>query len=436
MAHKGFEVIGADVNPNTVAALNAGRAPAAEPGLQELLDRAGSHIKATTDVADAVMRTDVTFIIVPTPSGLDGTFSDAQVVSAVRKIGAALRTKSTYHLVVVTSTVMPGATGGPIRQALEEAMGAPAGARVGLCYSPEFIAIGSVIHDMLNPDMVLIGELDQSSGDLLERIYLTACDNQPAIRRMNFVNAEITKVAVNTFVTTKISFANMLSDICDRLPGADAMAVTGALGADTRIGAKYLKPGLGYGGPCFPRDNIALASMARRLGANADIAEATDRINHQQAGRIVRIVRDHVESGTIGVLGLSYKPNTGVVERSQGVTIASLLAEAGYRVVVFDPCAMEAAMAELRGKVEAAADAEACAVQADALVITTPWPSFRDLSQRALRRSRGARLPIIDCWRLLPTALAKTVNLIYPGVGVDTPFPRTETENGRRLMAS
>lgn len=436
MAHKGFEVVGVDLNPDIVAALNSGRAPVAEPGLQDLLDRAGERVTATIDVADAILRTDVTFVIVPTPSGIDGAFSDAHVISAMRKIGAALRNKSTYHLVVVTSTVMPGATGGPIRSALEEAAGAAARARIGLCYSPEFIALGSVIHDMLNPDMVLIGESDARAGDLLEQIYRSTCDNQPAIQRMNFVNAEITKIAVNTFVTTKISFANMLADICDRLPGADAMTVTGALGEDTRIGSKYLKPGLGYGGPCFPRDNVALAAMARKLGAHADIAEATDRINHLQVDRIVRFVRDRLGSGTVGVLGLSYKPQTAVVEKSQGMAIAARLADEGYRVVVFDPSAMETAHSDLRGKVEAAADAEACAAQSDLLVITTPWPEFRELPKQALLRARGGRLPVVDCWRLLAPDLADAVDLIYPGTGAQFPSPHAESAGERTLKVS
>ncbi len=231
------------------------------------------RLHATTDAADAVARTDVTFVIVPTPSGADGAFSNAHVIAAVRKIGAALRAKRSYHLVVITSTVMPGATGGPIREALEVAAGRTVGETIGLCYSPEFIALGSVIHDMLNPDFFLIGELDSRSGDMLERIYRAMCENGAPVQRISFVNAELAKIAINTYVTTKISFANMLSDICDHLPGADAVAVTAALGHDSRIGDKYLMPALGYGGPCFPRDTVALASMTRRLGVHADIVE-------------------------------------------------------------------------------------------------------------------------------------------------------------------
>ena len=416
LASRGFHVVGTDIDPEPVSELNAGRAPVSEPGLQDIIDLSRDRISATTDVAQAVSTSDATFVIVPTPSGADGAFSNAHVISAMRKIGSALRTKQGYHLVVITSTVMPGSTDGPIRQALEEAAGRAAVPRIGLCYSPEFIALGSVIHDMLNPDFVLIGESGQRAGDVLESIYQSMTDNRPLIQRMNFVNAELTKIAVNTYVTTKISFANMISDLCDRLPGADASTVTAALGCDTRIGGKYLRPGLGYGGPCFPRDNAALSAMAHQIGTSATLADATDRVNRQQPARIVGLVRRRLATGTVGILGLSYKPNTSVVEESQGVEIAKLLTAQGYRVVVFDPQATEAAMSELGDQVEAAADVTACASAADVLVVATPWPSFRDLPLVALQRPHGKRVAIIDCWRLLPAAeVDAVVDLIYPG---------------------
>ena len=145
--------------------------------------------------------------------------------------------------------------------------GARSGACSGLCYNPEFIALGSVVSDMLRPDLLLIGESDTTAGDILERLYDVTCENRPAVQRMNFVNAELTKLAINTFVTTKISYANMLADICERLVGADVDVVTRAVGSDSRIGARYMKGAIGYGGPCFPRDNVALSALARSLGA-------------------------------------------------------------------------------------------------------------------------------------------------------------------------
>jgi UDPglucose 6-dehydrogenase len=199
-----------------------------------------------------------------------------------------------------------------------------------MCYNPEFIALGSVIRDFLNPDFVLIGESDERSGQVLEGIYRQVCENDPPIVRMNFINAELTKLAVNTFVTTKISFANMLARICERLPGADVDVVTRALGLDSRIGAKYLKGAVSYGGPCFPRDNLALIATARKVGAPADIAEATDRFNRWQVGWLADLVWAYLpEGGVVGILGLAYKPNTDVVEESVGLLLAGELGARG-----------------------------------------------------------------------------------------------------------
>jgi UDPglucose 6-dehydrogenase len=414
LAAKGFDTFGVDQNPNFVAAVQSGRAPVSEPGLQELFDSAGSRIRATDDISEAVTSTGVTFVVVPTPSKADAAFSNAHVIDAIEGIGAALRGKSGYHLVVITSTVMPGSTGGPIRQALERTSGRRLGRDLGLCYNPEFIALGSVVHDMLRPDFILIGESDAQAGDMLESIYAAICESRPSIQRMNFINAEIAKIAVNSFVTTKISFANMISGICERLPGADATVVTKAIGCDSRIGGKYLAPALGYGGPCFPRDNAAFALMANKVGASADIAEAADKINHRQVERVVSLVRKLLLGGTVGVLGPSYKPNTAVVEASQGVAIAAALAGDGYSVIVSDPRAAPAANAVLGGMVEMAPAAD-CAARSDLLIVATPWPEFRELPLDALRRAKG-RLIVVDCWRLLPAPIFdEIVDLIYLG---------------------
>lgn len=420
LASKGYLVNGADTNAEFVAAINARRAPVAEPQLQEMIDAGGNRLSATTAVADAAAGSDVSFVIVPTPTGPDGTFNNKHVLAAVTEIGRSLRGKSNYHLVVITSTVMPGSTGGPIQAALERASGRRVGGDLGLCYNPEFIALGTVIRDMLRPDMVLIGESDARAGDMLAAIYRSICDNQPAVSRMNFINAELTKIAVNTFITTKISYANMLAEICGGLPGADVDVVTAALGHDSRIGAKYLRGATAYGGPCFPRDNLAFSAFARTIGARADIAEATDQINRHQTERLVRLIKSRLGQGTIGILGLAYKPDTAVIEESQGLALALRLTELGYRVIVFDPLALAAAKVLLGEKALAAPSAADCAARADLLVITTPWPSFKALPAQALART-GQKLAVIDCWRILPSECSAVAELVYPGLGEAPP---------------
>jgi UDPglucose 6-dehydrogenase len=416
-ASKGFDVVGTDTNPALVQAMNAGLAPVDEPRLQELIDASGPRLRATSDPAEAVTATDVSFVIVPTPSDASGLFSTAHVLSALEGIGAGLRRKSGYHLVVITSTVMPGSTGGEIREALERASGRRVGEDVGLCYNPEFIALGSVVKDMLEPDMILIGESDPRAGDLLEQIYSQSCDNRPAIRRMNFVNAELTKISVNTFVTTKISYANMLADVCDRLPGADVDVVTHAVGSDSRIGAKYLKGATAYGGPCFPRDNLAFAAMARAVGANAGIAEATDALNRYQIERVAGAVEARYSgAGPVGILGLSYKPDTAVVEESPGLALLRRLVDSGYRVVAYDPKALATAQAMASRGFDAAPSAEACVRAASLVVVMTPWPEFRSLPEAAFERA-ATRMAVIDCWRMIPSAVSAVADVVYLGQG-------------------
>ncbi len=422
-ASKGFSVIGVDLSSGFVDAINAGRAPVDEPRLQDLIDTNRERLRATTDMAEAVLATDVTFVIVPTPSDGAGRFSNAAVLDAMKSIGAALRRKDDYHVVVITSTVMPGSTGTEIRQALEQASGRKVGLDLGLCYNPEFIALGSVVRDMLQPDMILIGESDAKAGDLLESIYTRSCDNTPVIRRMNLVNAELAKISVNTFVTTKISYANMLADICDRLPGADVDVVTQAVGTDSRIGAKYLKGATGYGGPCFPRDNVAFAALARAIGARAELAEATDTVNRYQVERVLGAIDARLtDSGPIGVLGLSYKPDTAVVEESQGLALVERLLDLGRRVMIYDPQAIPSAQRALRRPIDAASSAADCVERSSLVVVMTPWPEFGRIPIDAYRRSAG-RLTVIDCWRMTPQAVASAADVVYLGQGAATRTP-------------
>jgi UDPglucose 6-dehydrogenase len=398
MAHKGHTIVGVDVNAEFVRAIQEGRPPVKEPQLAEMITANRERLSATVDYEEAVLKTDVTFIIVPTPSEPDtGRFSLAYVLKAAESIGAALRKKG-WHLVVLSSTVMPGSTGGSLLPALERHSGKKCGDGFGLCYNPEFIALGSVVKDMLNPDMILIGESDERSGKILEELYTGVCESNPKIRRMNYVNAELTKLSVNTYVTTKISYANMLAQVCETLPGADVDVITAAIGCDTRIGTKYLKGALGYGGPCFPRDNRAFSALARDNNAPALLAEATDALNSRQVPRIAEQILSRLpKGGTAGVMGLSYKPYTEVIEQSQGIAIAQMLIDAGADVIVYDPEAMNNARRELKGNVRFAASAGECVRASSVLAITTPWPEFARISAEDVRST----VAVVDCWRML-----------------------------------
>lgn len=407
-------VVGLDLNGALVTAVAEGKPPVEEPRLAEMMHAARGRLRATSDYAVAVGGSEVTFIIVPTPSDERGLFSNAYVIASVEAIGAALRRKAAYHVVAVTSTVMPGSMDGPIREALERSSQRRVGVDVGLCYNPEFVALGTVVQNMLNPDMLLIGESDARAGELVASVYDGVCDSSPAVHRMNFVNAEITKLSVNTFVTTKISYANMLADLCDRLPGADSDVVAAALGADSRIGHKYLRGALGYGGPCFPRDNVAFSALAESLGARPDLARATDALNRYQIERLFGAVSARVgPQARVAVLGMAYKPNTGVVEESQGVMLARRLATSGYGVNVHDPQALAAAASVLGKTVVACANVTDAIAGADAVVITTPWPEYAQLEPAAFARTKL----IVDCWRLFEPQQLAQAEVVWLGHG-------------------
>lgn len=405
-ASHGYRVIGYDVNPETIKAVNERKPNIHEPGLVELLQKPGD-ISATDNYLDAIVNSEASFIVVPTPSQADGSFSTEYAEAAAGQIAAGIKNKDTYHLVVLTSTVLPGATESRLKTIMEEVSGKKCGPDFGLCYSPEFIALGSVIRDFLNPDVILIGECDTKAGELLAGIYRTVCDNDPPIVRMSIRSAELAKISLNAYVTMKISFANTIAELCENLPDGDAQAVSRMLGHDTRIGSRYLSGALAYGGPCFPRDNKAFAFFARQIGCEAPLAEATDRENSHQNERIVTLVKrslGDVAGKRVAVLGLTYKPDTDVIEESAAVKIVDALADSGADLVVYDPAGMDNARKVLAMKnIGYAASPKECIMGADLCILATPWAEFKSLTPEDF--ITGMRQPVLlDCWRMYDRA--------------------------------
>jgi UDPglucose 6-dehydrogenase len=414
-AHKGFSVIGADVSARTVDLINEQKAPVVEPQLSEMMAGLKGKLRATQDVAQAVVDSDVTLIVVPTPSTAEGGFSIDFVVEAARSIGQGLKAKSGYHLVVLTSTVLPGSTEYGMIPVLERESGKKVDADFGVCYSPEFIALGQVIKDFLNPEFLLIGEHDERAGMMLAETYLEVTDNAPKIARMNIVNSELTKISVNAYVTMRISFANMVASLSEQLPGGDVDTVTGALGLDTRIGSRYLKGAVAFGGPCFPRDNQALAYLARQLGPSGALAEAVhaynDTSNQKLAERVLEVVP---AGGSVAVLGLSYKPDSNVIEEAPGFLLARNLAAAGARVTVHDPMAMDTVRRVLGDKVQYAKTVGEAIDDNDVVVITTPDRAYAAIELSSI----PPKTIVIDAWRLLRTQAAAGRFTNYVGLGL------------------
>lgn len=377
LASKGFEVIGCDVDKYKVQALNDRRAPVEETGLADLILDNCERLRATTDIGEAVRFADVTFVVTATPSGPDGRFSLEYILPVCEEIGRTLRkSKPAFHTVVITSTVMPGDTWGEIRETLEQTSGRKCGESFGLCYNPEFIALGSVIRDFLNPDFVLLGASDPLSEARVSSIYKQISD--APIACMSPVNAEITKLAVNSYITTKISFANMLLRICQNIPGADVDVVTGAMGLDSRIGKKYLKGGVSYGGPCFPRDNRALATLGQSFPL------VIDSFNRAQILWLADLVQKHAR-GNVSICGISYKVGTSVMEESAGNLLGDELLkrkESGWN--------------------------PGSGGGTDVIMLPDPELKERDFSGKT----------VIDPWRFLPELSGNdTINYIPLGIG-------------------
>jgi UDPglucose 6-dehydrogenase len=417
MADRGFTVIGVDVSKTAVDNLNAGKAPVQETNLQEYIDKNNDRLSATLSHRDAVLKSGISFVIVPTPSDHNGAFSIKYAASAFKAIGQALKEKKGYHVVVLTSTVLPGATRYGLLPVLERESGKKCGPDFGLCYSPEFIALGSVIHDFLNPDFLLVGEYDKKSGDALEKCYKKIMENNPPCKRMSIENAELAKISLNSYVTMKITFANILAELCEKIPGGDVDAVSDAIGLDKRIGRKYLTGGLGFGGPCFPRDNVAVSYLAKSLGVRNEIAEATDRFNRTIPGRFVDRLKHLINPGsTVAVLGLSYKPFSCVVEESQGVFLVQALSRQNLIVKGFDPLANEAAKFVLGDDIEIKNSLKECLDGADVVLITTQDPAFSNMKYKDFQ-NRNKEVIVVDFWRILYNELRGKTGIKYIPVG-------------------
>jgi UDPglucose 6-dehydrogenase len=418
-ASKGHQVIGVDTNQHILDKLRLNQCPIDEPGLEALLEKAWANLTVADNAGEAVRHSEITLIIVPTPSQSDRRFTNKYIEDTLEPLAIGLKEKNNFHVIDVVSTVMPGSCDSRFKPLLEKISGKACGADFGLAYNPEFIALGSVIRDFLNPDMVLIGASDKRSGDMVEELYLSTCESSPDIKLMSLVNAEITKLSLNCFVTMKISFANELASICEKVSGADIDVITDALGSDTRIGSKYLEGGLGFGGPCFPRDNQAFQAFARESGVEPKLGPQVVAINNSVVDRLFDIISKNTNPGDkVALLGLSYKPGTHIIEESQSIMLAKRLVDSGFVVSVYDPKAISAAKEALGDNVSYFVDPYECVKGAAGIILLTNWQANESLDWKlAGTLVKGGAL-LLDSWRVL-----KDINLNgfrYAGLGVGT----------------
>jgi UDPglucose 6-dehydrogenase len=416
MAVQGLNVIGVDTCGAVVDTVNQGRAPVRETGLDEAVASCGDRLRATRDTVEAVRHSDVTFVAVPTPIDERGAFTLGCVAACFEAIGQGLKEKDGYHTVALTSTVLPGATRRGLLPVLERASGKKCGLDFGLCYNPAFVTLGSVIQDFLAPDFHLIGQYNERSGDTVASVLRRVGSNLAPMRRTTLENAEIAKIAVNGFISLKISFGNLLAELCQGVPGGDVDAVSDIVGADGRIGRRCLTGGLGFGDPCYPRDNAALAFLGRHVGADTGVLAANDAGNRARGRRLLAGLAGRIPAtGKAAVLGLAYKPRTHVAEDSAGLALCMTLRDAGYVVAGYDPLAGEDASRVL-GKSAVAPSLGACVADADLVVVATPDPAFTALRAEMLGGADG-RTCIVDCWRILNRSVQTAPNVDYVPAG-------------------
>ena len=338
----GCNVLGCDVSAEYVATINSRTLQSSEPGVEEAL-RSSSQLRATTSLAECVDHSALLFILVATPTGLGDHAYDCGTLSRLLEDIAALRRPGKH--VVIGCTVLPGYIANVGSALLADCEGCT------LSYNPEFIAQGEILSGLAAPELVLIGEGSEAAGDALEALYARTTSSVPVVCRMSPASAEIAKLALNCFITAKISFANMVADIADRTPRADKNDILRALGADGRIGPRCLRPGYGFGGPCFPRDNRALGSYARAVGVEPHLCDATDAANRQHSVLMAEMLLTQGLERYV-IADVAFKPGcrVDVIEESQPLEVAKLLARAGKRVAIRDRAAIIALVRRTYGR--------------------------------------------------------------------------------------
>lgn len=412
-AEFGVSVIAVDKDAAKIASLQKGQVPFYEPGLEELVRRnmKEGRLGFSTDMKTAVEKALVILIAVGTPPA-EGGGAD---LSFVREVALGIARYLNGYKVIVTKSTVPMGTGAMIRKLIEE--NRPGREPFSVVSNPEFLREGAAIEDFMRPNRVVIGAEDPQAVAILKDLYNPLYLIETPFVITNVVSAEMVKYASNAFLATKISFINEIANLCE-VVGADVHEVARGMGLDNRIGRKFLHPGPGFGGSCFPKDTRAVASMAAQAGVPARIVDAVIAANEYQAGRMVEKITRAVgglSGRTIGCLGLSFKPNTSDTRDSPALRIILDLVRAGARVRAFDPVAMPEARQVLPG-IDYTEDAYDAATGCDALVIATEWNQFRSLDWDRMKKALKSPV-VVDLRNVYEPGQMRDLGIRYVGVG-------------------
>ncbi len=410
----GWSVTCVDKDPARLAELLAGRSPIYEPGLDDLMQRnmKSGRLKFSADLAPAVREADVIFLAVGTPMRRGDGYADlSYVFAAVEELAPHLE----GFTVITTKSTVPVNTSREIEKRLKALR---PDADAAICSNPEFLREGSAIQDFTHPDRVLVGTDSDKAREVLERLYKPLALRGSPVMFVTRESAELAKYAANAFLALKISFINEIADLCEEV-GADVQEVASAIGKDRRIGDKFLHPGPGYGGSCFPKDVSALIRTGREHKSPLSIIEQVERVNHERkiamAGRIEAALAGGLRGKTVAMLGVTFKPNTDDMRDSPSLVIVPMLQERGATVRAFDPQGRKHAEALLPGVVWC--DSAIAATEgAHVLTVVTEWNEFRALDLD-MARSRMAGNALVDLRNIFQSSAARSAGFAYSGIG-------------------
>jgi len=368
--------------------IHSGKSPIYEPGLDQLLEKNLPRITTTIDLPDAIRKTELTFVCVGTPSNDDGSINLDQIRDVSHTIGKSLASDDEYHTIIVKSTVLPGTSETLVIPILEKESGKNAFVDFGFSSNPEFLKKGTAIEDFFHTDRVVIGVNDPKTKEVLEKLYQPL--NAP-IFATTIRTSEMIKYTSNSFLVTKISFANEIGNLCKKM-GIDSYEVFKGVGLDARINPHFFRSGIGFGGSCFPKDIKALIVHARTLGIEPQILTAVIGTNEDQPGKMIELLKRHLDIAgkTIGVLGLAFKPDSDDIQESRAVPIIQALLKERAKIIAFDPVATEN-FRHLFPDISYAETAREV-LDADAVLIVTEWKEFEDLDYRNKTVIDGRRI--------------------------------------------
>jgi len=417
-AESGVNVTCVDVDSNKIQQLKNGTIPIYEPGLDSMVrsNIEKKRLSFSTDIKEGIEGSEVVFIAVGTPPGEDGSADLKHVLNVARDIGRVI----TKHIVVVTKSTVPVGTSETIRAAIRSELD-KRGESVpfDMASNPEFLKEGAAIDDFLKPERIVIGINNEKTREIMTRLYMPFVLNNHPILFMDIASAEITKYAANAMLATRISFINEIANLCDIL-GADINNVRKGIGSDSRIGSKFIYPGTGYGGSCFPKDVKAILRTASDNGYELNVIKAVEKANEYQKNVIFnkmnKFFNNNLKNRLIGIWGLSFKPKTDDIREASSIILIESLLEAGARVKAYDPAAINETKKLLGNKIEYNSDPYEALVNVDALALMTEWSEFHLPEFNRMAELMKGRV-IFDGRNIYDPAQLKKLGFVYFGIG-------------------